>query len=264
MPELELKVFLSSPGDVPDERGLARTVIARLEKEHLLRGRVQLEEISWDDPTAALPLSAHLTPQEAINRRLPKPSECDVVVVILWSRMGTPLPDEYRKPDSGERYLSGTEWEFLDAVAAARKSDGKPFVLLYRRTEEPVIKGFDPVRDEKIAQLDAVKCFFDALQAPDRALLGSYKTYATPSEFRELIESDLRALIAERLATLAAGKPPKDLGSTIQHAERLEQQSAGSTRSHDPIERIENKGADVFLSYAREDQERVKVLEAEG
>jgi hypothetical protein len=44
--------------------------------------------------------------------------------------MGTPLPDEYRKP-SGESFLSGTEWEYEDArkvsvhlpLAELRRSD---------------------------------------------------------------------------------------------------------------------------------------------
>lgn len=86
---LELKIFLSSPGDVSDERGLARRVLDRLSQEYGLRDRVHLEEVSWDDPGAPVPLDAHLTPQEAINNRRPKPSQCDVVVVTLWSRMGS-------------------------------------------------------------------------------------------------------------------------------------------------------------------------------
>jgi hypothetical protein len=79
---------------------------------------VALEEVSWDDPAAPVPLAAHLTPQEAINQQRPKPSDCDIVVVILWSRMGTPLPASDRKPD-GSPYASGTECEFLDAIHAA-------------------------------------------------------------------------------------------------------------------------------------------------
>lgn len=35
---------------------------------------------------------ASVTPQETIKQGLPKPSECDIVSVIFWSRLGTPLP----------------------------------------------------------------------------------------------------------------------------------------------------------------------------
>jgi hypothetical protein len=64
-------------------------------------------------PTRLYLWTPHLTPQEAVNRSLSKPSQCDVVVVILWGRMGTPLPESYKKPN-GTLYLSGTEWECED------------------------------------------------------------------------------------------------------------------------------------------------------
>lgn len=82
---LDLKIFLSSPGDVCDERALARTVLERLSQEYALRRRIHIEEVSWDDPGAPVPMDAHLTPQEAIDKRRPKPSQCDTVVIVLWS-----------------------------------------------------------------------------------------------------------------------------------------------------------------------------------
>ena len=105
-----LRVFLSSPGDVADERNLARRLLKdELPYDPLLRHPitrdllVTFDVVSWDDPAASTPMLATLTPQEAVNRALPKPSECDVVVIILWSRLGTPLPTEYSKP-TGEPY----------------------------------------------------------------------------------------------------------------------------------------------------------------
>src|SRR3954465_5906153 len=116
---LEIKIFLSSPSDVADERGLAtRIVKEELPYDPFFRGRLIFNLISWNDPAAPTPMLANLTPQEAITRGLPKPSECDFVVVILWARLGTPLPEQCRKAN-GERYLSGTEWEFENALKAA-------------------------------------------------------------------------------------------------------------------------------------------------
>lgn len=123
---LHQKIFIASPGDVCDERGLARGVIERIRSERAFRGRVDLECVAWDQPGAGVAMEALMTPQEAIARGLPKPSECDIVVVILWSRIGTRLPPEYTKAD-GSRYVSGTEWEFLDALDAARRA-GTPVV----------------------------------------------------------------------------------------------------------------------------------------
>ena len=73
-----------------------------------------------------------MTPQDSIARGLPLPAACDIVVVIFWARMGTPLPPPYQKKD-GTPYQSGTEWEYENAVQAFRNDDS-PYVLLYRRT----------------------------------------------------------------------------------------------------------------------------------
>jgi hypothetical protein len=98
-----VKVFLSSPGDVKEERELARDLIkAVLPVNEWVRDRLTFDVFSWDDPASSTPLPAHLTPQEAIDRGLIRPSQCDVVVVLLWSRMGTPLKHD------GKDYMSGT------------------------------------------------------------------------------------------------------------------------------------------------------------
>ena len=140
------RIFLASPGDVLDERELARSVIGEIRIERSFRGRLNLEIIAWDQPGMEVAMEASLTPQEAIKRGLPQPSQCDLVIVILWSRMGTPLPAEYTKLD-GTAYLSGTEWEYQNAITAARLSD-RPKVWLYRRTQVPVLNLEDPEFDE--------------------------------------------------------------------------------------------------------------------
>jgi hypothetical protein len=69
---------------------------------------------------------ANLPPQENVNRSRPKPSECDILVVILWSRMGTHLSGDYLRKD-GSTYLSGTEWEYEDGLNATEAPD----ILVY-------------------------------------------------------------------------------------------------------------------------------------
>lgn len=81
-----LKVFLSSPGDVTEERTAAREILERLPRDPLVKGQITIEIVSWDDPYASTPLLANLTPQQAIDRGLPRPSDCDLTVVILWGR----------------------------------------------------------------------------------------------------------------------------------------------------------------------------------
>src|SRR5713101_4479632 len=87
-----IKIFLASPRDVTDERGIAVGVIERLQYDPLLRGAATFQIVAWDWPGSGPPLLATTTPQAALNTGQPRPSECDIVVVILWARMGTPLP----------------------------------------------------------------------------------------------------------------------------------------------------------------------------
>lgn len=200
-----VRIFLSSPGDVAEERDLARTLINDiLPVSPLIRGRFTFEVVSWDDPHAAPSLSAHLTPQEAINRQLPKPSECDIVIVVLWSRIGTPLPTDPGRND-GNFYRSGTEWEYENALSAARV-DGKPEILIYRRTEKPQLDIDDPDFDEKRAQYQSVKDFFARFHHQDGSLTGSFCDYEAPNDFRELLRQQLESYIGQRLsANRAAG-----------------------------------------------------------
>src|SRR3954468_10402985 len=115
-PPKHLRVFLASPGDVADERALARRLLKdELPYDPFLRGRVTFDVVSWDDPVAPTPLPARLTPQEAVIQFETRPSECDIVIIVLWSRLGTHLDLTKFQKTSGEAYLSSTEWEYEDA-----------------------------------------------------------------------------------------------------------------------------------------------------
>ena len=189
---LPIRVFLASPGDVTDERALALKVLERLSYDPFLRGRILVETVAWDKPGADTPMLATMTPQEAITLQRPKPSECDIVIVIFWSRMGTPLPPEHVKPD-GSAYLSGTEWEYLDALQGARQM-GRPRVLVYRRTEVPSISLDDPQFQEKQDQWQLVKTFFASFRNPDRSIRGGVNDYDTPDAFEKKLTEHLREI----------------------------------------------------------------------
>jgi hypothetical protein len=197
-----LRIFLASPGDVTQERGLALQVLEQLPYDPLLRGRVTIEAVAWDKPSAGTPMLATMTPQAAIAAGLPKPSQCDIVVVILWSRMGTPLPPEYRKPD-GSPYLSGTEWEYLDALDAA-KHCGRPEILVYRRTENCPLYYGDPQLKDKLSQCEHVEAFFASFRNPDGSIRSGYNEYPAPEAFRRDLDLHLRSVIGRLLAS----RPP--------------------------------------------------------
>lgn len=149
-PRLHLRVFIASPGDVAEERAIARTVIQDLPLDPLLRGRITTEPVAWDGAGGAA-MEATMIPQEAIGRGLPRPSQCDVVVLIVWARMGTPLSADWEKKPDGTPYRSGTEWEYLDAFGAAKRQ-GRPAVLVYKRNEKWIPDPDAPDFQDRVAQ----------------------------------------------------------------------------------------------------------------
>src|SRR5690349_13344976 len=108
-----IRIFVSSPSDVAEERRLAHKLIEGvLRKDPAYRDRLWIECVAWDDPEAPTPMIATEVPQASVNAVKPSPSQCHIVVVILWSRLGSPFEL------GGRRWASGTEWEYQDAAGA--------------------------------------------------------------------------------------------------------------------------------------------------
>jgi len=78
-----VRIFLASPGDVAEERKLAQEAIGKLRNEFRYKDRIRFETVAWDQPGAGVAQDATLTPQAAIAKGLPKPSECDVCCPVL-------------------------------------------------------------------------------------------------------------------------------------------------------------------------------------
>ena len=201
-----VRIFIASPGDVAEESALARAVIDKLRNEFRYKDRIRFETVAWDQPGAAVAQEATLTPQAAIAKGLPTPAQCDLVLVLFWSRMGTPLPAAYTKPD-GSRYLSGTEWELCNAMQAAREHD-QPTLWLYRRTQVPNPAFNDPQYEEKKRQWNLLETFFKDFTDADGAILGGINPYQEPAEFGDHFEDHLRGWLDRRLAALEPEIPP--------------------------------------------------------
>ena len=202
----QFRIFLASPGDVPLERKLAREAITHISSERRFRGRINIETIAWDQPGAAVAMEAGLTPQDAIAQGLPKPEDCDLAVIILWSRIGTQLPSDFELKQDGSPYLSGTEWEFLNALKGFR-NNRKPAVWVYRRNGAPKLDlddpNFEPIRE----QWNKVKQFFSTFTNLDGTLAGGINPYEAPDDFRQLFEQHLRDRLDKLLETLPVISP---------------------------------------------------------
>jgi hypothetical protein len=77
-----VRVFVSSPSDVRPERLIAERVVNRLAREFSYH--FPIEAVLWErEPLLATHLQDLIVP----------PHETDIVVTVLWSRLGVPLPE---------------------------------------------------------------------------------------------------------------------------------------------------------------------------
>jgi WD40 repeat protein len=200
-----LRIFISSPGDVPAERLRAALIIDKLAQDF---GRfLEIEAYRWESE----PMLASGTFQDLID----PPSRHDIVILILWSRLGTPLPEktplrEYRGIDDRSP-VTGTEWEFEDALRAARQG-GAPDILAFRNTSPAPIETQDLAAQARgLAQLAALNEFWSRHFADRGVFLAAYDGYRTIEEFAQRLEESLRKLLDRRIKALEPGagdEPP--------------------------------------------------------
>jgi CheY-like chemotaxis protein len=186
----QFRIFISSPGDVIPERRVAKTVIGRLNEEFF--GRAYLIPILWEEE----PMLASETFQAQIH----PPHETEIYVGILWSRIGSPLPDTILRPD-GTRYESGTAFEFEDALGGFKKQ-GSPEMLLYRKQGAPMLSLED--RDvvlDRLDQIDKLSQYLDRwLIGQDGSYIGAFHMFETEEQLDTMLEMHLRKLVEARLA----------------------------------------------------------------
>lgn len=182
---LHLRVFVSSPGDVAAERAQALEVLTRLPRENWTDGAVTVTPVLWDDPAAHVPMEGGSTPQASVNLYKGRPADCDLTLVILWGRLGSP-PDLLRS--DGSRFESGTVWEYEDALEAGRR------VWVFLREPPPPIDVEDAQAADKLAQRKAVAQFIARSSSGGIAREG-YTRFSSPEEFARLLHEHLEALV---------------------------------------------------------------------
>lgn len=128
-----------------------------------------------------------------------KPSETDIVVLILWSRLGTSLPERFQGID-GRAPVTGTEWEFEEALAHQQK-DGTPDLLCYRKDAAGV------ARFSRAEQLDTARAQWEALEGfwrrhfvtADAGFQAGFHSFRDLDGFEAQLEQHLRQRLREHL-----------------------------------------------------------------
>lgn len=192
-----IRIFISSPGDVAEERDGARRVISGLQRFY---PNVRLEPVLWEE--LALPATASF--QQTIDYLLDR-EPIDIAVFILWSRLGSPLGTSITRPD-GTPYRSGTEREFDLMLHAFEQSEGKrPVILAYvREDKDGVLEKFEECDDSQwedlIVQRRLVKSFIrEQFQDAEGRNIRAYQSYSEPVGFLDQLKLHLRRTLNDML-----------------------------------------------------------------
>jgi len=155
-----MRVFIASPGDVYLERDEACRVIHNWNAAHSMSRSVLIEPVRVETHSHGVQ-GGH--PQDLINSQLLE--RCDLLVAILWSRLGTPTNSD----------LSGTVQEIREFA----ESKGHEGVLIFF-CDRALPNSID------LAQVQAVRDFKDSIKSN-----GLYTPYTEVTEFGSLFRHQL-------------------------------------------------------------------------
>jgi hypothetical protein len=188
------KIYISSPGDVGRERHIAEQVIRRVASE--FQDRVEVRPYFWEyEPMAST---------RDYQGNIPLTSEFDLVICILWKRLGSPLSVKYERPGGG-RWRSGTEFELVTAVESKR-TRGTPDIFIFKNETKATFEDDDETDDnsldEQIAQSRAVKRFLrewcQEEQDGQKVFKAALNAYQTLDHFEQVLEKLLVGKLNER------------------------------------------------------------------
>lgn len=155
-----IPIMIASPGDVLNERNVAREVISAWNDVHSLSTKTILTSVGWD--THSSPDLADRA-QTLINDRVLK--DCDLLIGVFWTRLGTPTGSA----------ASGSVEEIEKHMAA-----GKPAMVYFSNT--PVA-----LNSVDLAQYEALQQFRKWCEGK-----GLIATYDNLPDFERAFTRDLQ------------------------------------------------------------------------
>jgi tetratricopeptide (TPR) repeat protein len=184
-----VRIFVSSPGDVDHERRRIERVVERLNGE--FAEIAQLQAIRWE--------TEFYRADRTFQAQIPEAADCDIVVAIFRGRIGTELPGSFAKLPDGSPYPSGTAYEVLSAIAAARTKQ-LPDVYVFRNNDPPLVRLDDPEAARVAEQWQRLKTFFDTwfvgTEGPFKA---AFHNFSSPDDFEIQVERLLRGWLEEKV-----------------------------------------------------------------
>jgi formylglycine-generating enzyme required for sulfatase activity len=199
MSQKTIRIFISSPGDVLEERNKAKAVVDQLRK--IFSGRLELQAVLWEE----LPLQVDMSFQKGIDVVLSE-TGIDIAVFILWSRLGSPTGPLMVGNDMKE-FRSGTEreWQLMLEAREQCQHQGlplRPAIFVYTRRDEESfeerLRGkSDDEKAKEVSQKRALTSFIrEEFKDTDTGVnLRAYHSFNHPTTFAQ----QLRVHLTEHL-----------------------------------------------------------------
>jgi hypothetical protein len=194
-----IRIFISSPGDVQEERERARSVVHQLRRRY--SGRLELQALLWEE----LPLQADMSFQQGIDVVLSE-TGVDVAVFILWSRLGSPT-GLLMTGEEGKNYRSGTEreWDLMLKARERCQSEGsppRPAIIVYTREDKAAfderLRGKTVEEQEQVVQQKKQVQEFISEKFCDSETgvnLRAYHSFDQPTTFANQLRTHLTNLL---------------------------------------------------------------------
>lgn len=188
------------------ERETARRVCNRLQTE--LGGHAKIDPYFWEHEV--------MVATKDYQQNIPELDSFDIVVCILWSRLGTPLdPERHPKPGGGG-FASGTEYEFFTAMQA-HQLHGTPDIFVFHNQTEPRRPSRPKdVREAFDREIDRLDAFFDTYFKDDEFFTRAINIYSTLSEFEDKLTLALQTYITAKLPKRAAISSARKITPTVE------------------------------------------------
>jgi len=219
-----IRVFVSSTGDVQRERHLANRAIRSIAAEYNVpvstsQSNFQrlVEEDSEpktesEDPGLLLLCPYFLEyhrfrPDGDYKGEIPNPAGFDLVICILWSRLGSLLGSSLKMPN-GSTPNSGTEYEIGWALDHATKNRGIPSLRVYRNCSKPT-PPLEPKEEGEvfIRQWDSLQQFFtDWAKKSEGSFSATCNNYHDLQEFEDHFREHFREFLAGQVERVVGQK----------------------------------------------------------
>jgi len=133
-----IRVFLASPGDLQDERRVAKEIADQVNKIFSDFEGYHVDLIGWEDT-----LPQYGRAQAVINQDV---ETSDLFVGMLWERWGTP-------PSKDGKFTSGFQEEYELAIGN-RRAKGRPEMCIFLKDIDPKLLRDQGPDTKKFSNLD--------------------------------------------------------------------------------------------------------------